>query len=189
MYGTNKLSCELLGRYYARHYKQLAAETMSDKVDFRCIRFPGLISAVTLPSGGTSDFVPEMVHAAAAGRSYACFVRPDTRIPFLAMPDAVDAMLRLASAPRERLIRMVYNVGAFNPSAGEGARQRVGSFSRGGHHHERGRQSQGIVDSWPEDVDDSSARRDWGFQPRYDLEKAFHEYLVPTIRRRYSNGA
>ena len=94
MYGCNKLYCEHLGRYYARHYKQLAAETLSGKVDFRCVRFPGLISAVTVPSGGTSDYAPEMLHAAAQGKPYACFVRPDTRIPFMAMPDGVEALLQ-----------------------------------------------------------------------------------------------
>ena len=116
MYGANKLYCEHLGRYYSRHYKQLAADTHSGKVDFRCIRFPGLISAETVPSGGTSDYAPEMIHAAAAGKPYDCFVRPDTRIPFMAMPDAVDAILRLMAAPREKLTRIVYNVGAFAPT-------------------------------------------------------------------------
>jgi nucleoside-diphosphate-sugar epimerase len=128
MYGCNKLYCEHLGRYYARHYKQLAAETLSGRVDFRCVRFPGLISAQTVPSGGTSDYAPEMLHAAAQGEAYACFVRSDTRIPFLAMPDAVEALLRLAAAPREVLSRSVYNVGAFNPSAGEIRARVVAAF-------------------------------------------------------------
>jgi len=101
MYGCNKLYCEQLGTYYARHYKQLAAEPASGKVDFRCVRFPGLISAMTVPSGGTSDYAPEMIHAAAKGEPYACFVRPDTRIPFMAMPDGVDALMALAAAPRD----------------------------------------------------------------------------------------
>ena len=78
----------MLGNYYARHYKQLAAEALSGKVDFRCVRFPGLISAMTMPSGGTSDYAPEMIHAAPAGSRYACFVRPDTQIPFMACPTA-----------------------------------------------------------------------------------------------------
>src|SRR4029450_3839828 len=64
MYGCNKLYCEQLGRYYALYYKQLAAERASGRVDFRCVRFPGLISATTLPSGGTSDYAPEIIHAA-----------------------------------------------------------------------------------------------------------------------------
>ena len=96
MYGCNKLYCEHLGRYYARYYKQLAAHAVG-RVDFRCVRFPGLISAITVPAGGTSDYAPEMIHAAARQEPYACFVRPDTRIPFMAMPDAVDALLTLAA--------------------------------------------------------------------------------------------
>src|SRR3954469_18564758 len=130
MYGCNKLYCEHLGRYYARHYKQLAADTLSGKVDFRCIRFPGLISAVTIPSGGTSDYAPEMLHAAAQGKPYECFVRPDTRIPFMAMPDAVEALLKLAAAPRDALTQPVYNIGAFNPSAEEVRRIVVAAFPR-----------------------------------------------------------
>src|SRR3954468_18290390 len=118
MYGCNKLYCEHLGRYYARYYKQLAADA-TPRVDFRCVRFPGLISAATVPAGGTSDYAPEMIHAAAAGNPYACFVRADTRIPFMAMPDAIEALRRLEAAPRGSLTRKVYNVGSFNPSAGE----------------------------------------------------------------------
>ncbi len=185
MYGCNKLYCEHLGRYYSQHYKQLAAENLAGKVDFRSVRFPGLISAATVPSGGTSDYAPEMLHAAAQREPYACFVRPDTRIPFMAMPDAVEALLRLAAAPKPALSRSVYNVGAFNPSAEE-IRARVTAAFPGAQitfaPHE---QRQRIVDSWPADVDDSAARRDWGFAPRYDEARAFSEYLVPTIRERY----
>jgi threonine 3-dehydrogenase len=188
MYGCNKLYCEQLGRYYARHYKQLAAETLSGKVDFRCIRFPGLISAATVPSGGTSDFAPEMVHAAARGQPYPCFVRPDTRIPFMAMPDSVEALLKLVAAPRARLTRTVYNIGAFNPSAEEIRQIVLKEFPRAEVTTTVDAKRQGIVDSWPEDVDDGAARRDWGFAPRYDLGRAFQEYLFPNIRQRYTQG-
>ncbi len=118
MYGCNKLYCEHLGRYYARHYRQLAAGEPSG-VDFRAVRLPGLISAFTEPSGGTSDYAPEMIHTAAQRRPYACFVREDTRIPFMAMPDAVTALLALLEAPAGSLTSPVYNVAAFSPSAGE----------------------------------------------------------------------
>jgi threonine 3-dehydrogenase len=185
MYGCNKLYCEHLGRYYARHYKQLAAETAAGRLDFRAVRFPGLISAVTVPSGGTSDYAPEMLHAAAQGEAYTCFVRPDTRIPFMAMPDGVEALLRLAAAPPESLTRTVYNVGAFNPSAAEIRARVVEAFAGAEVGFSPHLKRQQIVDSWPADVDDSRARRDWGFAPRYDEEKAFTEYLVPTIRERY----
>jgi len=185
MYGCNKLYCEHLGRYYARHYKQLAAEPLAGRVDFRSVRFPGLISAVTVPSGGTSDFAPEMLHAAAEGQPYACFVRPDTRIPFMTMPDGVEALLRLAAAPKGALTRTVYNVTAFNPSAEEIRRRVLEAFPKAEITFAPHEQRQRIVDSWPADVDDSAARRDWGFAPRYDEARAFSEYLVPTIRERY----
>src|SRR6476646_9308588 len=160
MYGCNKLYCELLGTYYARHYKQLAAESASGRVDFRSVRFPGLISAVTVPSGGTSDYAPEMIHAAAKGEPYACFVRPDTRIPFMAMPDGVDALLTLAAADRARLRRTAYNVTAFNPSAGEIRDLVLEAFPGADISFKVDAKRQAIVDSWPADVDDAAARAD-----------------------------
>ena len=185
MYGCNKLYCEHLGRYYARHYKQLAAETLSGKVDFRAIRFPGLISAVTVPSGGTSDFAPEMVHAAARGDAFACFVRPDTRIPFMVMPDAVDALVQLARADRSRLRQSVYNITAFNPSAEEIRSLVADGFPGAEIIFEPDLKRQAIVDSWPADVDDSAARADWGLAPRYDLQSGFADHLIPRIRDLY----
>ena len=185
MYGCNKLYCEQLGRYYARFYKQLAAEPQSGRIDFRSVRFPGLISALTVPSGGTSDYAPEMIHAAAQGEPYACFVRPDTRIPFMAMPDGVEALLTLAAAPRAALTRTAYNLSAFNPSAEEVRREVVRAFPSADITWHTDLKRQGIVDSWPEDVDDSAARRDWGFAPSYDFARAFRDYLIPTIGQRY----
>jgi nucleoside-diphosphate-sugar epimerase len=189
MYGCNKLYCEQLGRYYARHYRQLSADMTTRRVDFRSVRFPGLISAMTVPSGGTSDYAPEMIHAAARGESYACFVRPDTTIPFMAMPDAVDALLRLSSVPRDRLSRTAYNLRAFNPSAETIRNVVVKAFPAAAITYQVDPKRQAIVDSWPEDVDDSAARDDWGFKPRYDFDRAFGEYLIPTIRQRYQPPA
>ena len=95
------------------------ADSVRFSVDFRAIRFPGLISAFTLPTGGTSDYAPEMVHAAAQGVRYSCFVREDTRMPFMVMPDALNSLLALGQAPLERLSSHVYNVTSFSRSAGE----------------------------------------------------------------------
>jgi len=138
-----------------------------------------------VPSGGTSDYAPEMIHAAAEGKPYACFVREDTKIPFMAMPDGVDALLKLAAAPGGTLTRQVYNVGAFAPSAGEIRDLVVKSFPDAEVTFQPDLKRQGIVDSWPADVDDGAARSDWGFAPKYGLESAFSEYLIPTIRERY----
>lgn len=186
MYGCNKLYCEQLGDYYANHYKQLSADPLSGRVDFRAVRFPGLISAVTVPSGGTSDYAPEMIHAAAKGEPYECFVRPDTRIPFMAMPDGVEALLALAKAPRAAITQSAYNLGAFAPTADEVREEVLRAFPAASVTYKVDQKRQGIVDSWPEDVDDSAARRDWGFAPQFDFENAFRKYLIPAIRRRYS---
>jgi nucleoside-diphosphate-sugar epimerase len=188
MYGCTKLAGEHLGRYVARHYRQLAAQGPSG-VDFRAIRFPGLISAFTAPSGGTSDYAPEMIHAAAQGRPYRCFVREDTRIPFMAMPDAVQALLGLLQAPAERLTSAVYNVTGFSASAGDLAAAVRRAFPAAQIEFAPDPRRQAIVDSWPEDVDDARARLDWGFRAVHDLERTFAEYLAPNVRRRYAVAA
>jgi nucleoside-diphosphate-sugar epimerase len=185
MYGTNKLYCELLGVYYSEHYRQLDAEVPKGHVDFRGIRFPGLVSAVTVPTGGTSDYGPEILHMAAQGKPYACFVREDARIPFMAMPDGVDALLTLAAAPRASLKRRVYNIGAFAPSAGEIVEITRRSFPKADVTFTPDVKRQGIIDTWPADVDDSAARLDWGWRPAFGMERAFAEYLIPAITRRY----
>jgi nucleoside-diphosphate-sugar epimerase len=127
-----------------------------------------------------------MVHAAARGEPYACFVRPDTRIPFMAMPDGIDALLKLAAAPKAKLTRTAYNLSAFNPSAEQVRTEVMRAFPDAAITWENDVKRQGIVDSWPEDVDDGAARRDWGFAPAYDFERAFRDYLIPMIRKRYA---
>ncbi|MEM7674412.1 MAG: NAD-dependent epimerase/dehydratase family protein [Myxococcota bacterium] len=184
MYGCNKLYCEHLGRYYDRHYRQLAVEAERG-IDFRSIRFPGLISAFTVPHGGTSDYAPEMIHAAAQRQPYRCFVREDTRISFMAMPDAIDALIRLMDADRSQLTSHVYNITAFAPSALEFAELTRNAFESVDISFEPDPQRQAIVDSWPADLDDARARKDWDFAPRYDLACTFSEYLVPHIRALY----
>ncbi len=185
MYGVNKRAVEELGRYYAQHYRLLSADRMECTVDFRAIRFPGIISADTVPTGGTSDYGPEMLHNAAQGKAYECFVRADARIPFMTMPDAVRSIMELAGAPRESLRQLVYNVSAFAPSAEEIAAKVREFFPAATITYNPTPERQQIIDSWPEDCDDSAARRDWGWKPAHDFAKAFSEYLVPKIRSRY----
>lgn len=188
MYGCNKLACEHLGRYYAHYYRQLDVEPQKGRVDFRSLRFPGLISAFTVPSGGTSDYAPEMIHAAAKRAPYHCFVRPDARIPFMTMPDAVEAIFRLMDAPADRLTRQVYNLQAFNPSAEEIRDVVRKHFPSAEIDFRLEAQRMAIVDSWPAAVDDSAAREDWGFAPVHGLRAAFDEYLIPNIRAKYEQA-
>jgi nucleoside-diphosphate-sugar epimerase len=181
MYGCNKLYCELLGTYFTER----ASKNGEPGIDFRSIRFPGLISSDTLPTGGTSDYASEMIHAAAQSRPYACFVREDARLPFMTMPDAVDAMLRLAEADAADLSTRVYNIRAFSPSAGEIRDAVLEHFPQASIGFEPDPARQAIVDSWPGDVDDGLARSDWGLAPRHGLRAAMGEYLMPALCRRY----
>jgi nucleoside-diphosphate-sugar epimerase len=184
MYGCNKLYCEQLGIYFSKYYRQLAADRPV-MLDFRCLRFPGLISAFTVPSGGTSDYGPEMLHHAAQDKPYASFVREDVRIPFMAMPDAVKSLLQLTDAPKENLKHSVYNVTSFSLSAIEFRDWVLKFFPRAQISFTPDLKRQAIVDSWPADLDDSAAQRNWGWAPDYGVERSFAEYLVPNIRQRY----
>jgi nucleoside-diphosphate-sugar epimerase len=137
---------------------------------------------MTLPTGGTSDYAPEMLHAAAQGKPYEAFVREDTAIPFMVMPDAIKALLDLAEARRENLNQHVYNVTSFSRTAGEFAGMVTAAFPHAHITFKPSDARQGIVDSWPMDIDDSAARRDWGWQPDYDAERAFNDYLISHQR-------
>lgn len=184
IYGCNKLYCEMLGTYFSQHYQQLSAD-QPIMIDFRGVRFPGLISAFTIPTGGTSDYAPEMLHAAAQGAPYSCFVREDTRIPFMAMPDAAHSLILLSQGSRENLSRQVYNVTSFSLSAGEIRDLVIKAFPKAEITFEPDPKRQAIVDSWPADLDDSAARQDWSWAPQYELERAFQEYLIPNITKNY----
>lgn len=186
MYGCNKLYCEKLGMYYGKYFGQKHLDrNPPTMLDFRAIRFPGLISAFTLPSGGTSDYGPEILHAAAQGKPYSCFVREDTKISFMAMPDAIKSLLMLMDVPREKLSTHVYNIAAFAITAAEFRRRALKAFPKAQITFVSNPRRQGIVDSWPEDVDDSLARAEWNWKPEYDADRFFDDYFLPEIRKRY----
>ena len=184
MYGCSKLYCEKVGIYFSNHFHQLSEEDPV-RIDFRAIRFPGIVSAFTIPSGGTSDFGPEMIHAAAQGLPYECFVEADVRIPFMVMPDAVKSLIVLSETDQEKLSQRVYNVTSFNFSAGDFKKFAEKSFPNVEISYNPDRKRQAIVDSWPADVDDSAARQDWNWQPDYDAERACQDYLYENISRQY----
>ncbi|MDP7070628.1 MAG: NAD-dependent epimerase/dehydratase family protein [Phycisphaerales bacterium] len=186
MYGANKLYCEAMGRYYGRYYRSITRGDRRPPIDFRCLRLPGIISAETVPVGGTSDYVPEMIHAAAKGVPCVCFVREDTRLPWMMMPECVEAILKLAEAPV--LSRNVYNIAAFSATAGDFAKAVRQHFPNAELSFEPNEGRQALVDTWPGDVDCMRAREDWGFEPRWTLEEAMAEYIVPNIRARYGEA-
>jgi len=184
MYGINKLYIEQLGRYYTRFYKGEDAEPAA-KLDFRCLRFPGLISPDTVPSGGTSDYGPEMLHAAAQGEAYECFVSADTVLPFMVMSDAIRSLMMLSRARSEDMDNNIYNVTSFSVSA-EQIRQRVlEAFPEAKISFRQDERKQAIVNSWPGILDDSLARKEWNWKPEYDFESAFQHILLPKVKERY----
>ena len=176
LYGAQKLYVERLGA---------TVERLGDGLDFRAVRLPGLISADTLPQGGTSDWAPELIHAAARGEPYSCFVNPGARLPFCAMPDAVEGILRLAFRPKAFLTQSAYNLGGPSLSAAEIIARVARDFPDLEVRFELDRGRDRIVAGWPGAVDDTAARRDFGFAPEHDQETLFSRYLIPGIRRRY----
>jgi len=186
MYGNNKLYVENLGRYYSEYYKLLTSTPEDVRLDFRAVRYPGLLSADTMPTGGTSDYGSEMIHAGAAGRSYACFVPPTARLPFMTMPDAVRALIELYQAPQKSLTRRAYNVGSFSVTAQQIETKVRQAFPAIEVSYDPHPKRSAIVASWPGDIDDAAARRDWGWKPQYCFDSAFSEYLIPAIKKKYA---
>jgi nucleoside-diphosphate-sugar epimerase len=139
-------------------------------VDTRGLRFPGLISYVAPPGGGTTDYAVEIFHHALRYRRYTCFLRPNTRLDMMYMPDAIAAMMALMDADAGRLkYRNAYNVTAMNVTPTELAVEigkHVGEFAID---YEIDPVRQSIADSWPESLDARAASEDWGFAPRFDL--------------------
>jgi len=172
MYGINKLYCEGLGVYFSDYYKLLSEG--GSNIDFRCVRFPGLISTKTMPTGGTTDYAPEVLHAAMKKQDYECFVRRDSCLPFMAMEDGARALVELARAPKKKLKKRIYDIGSFSAKAGdfEKAAKKIYPEMRVSYKVDEARQR--IVDSWPSEVDDKEARKDWGWKPRFGF--------VDTIR-------
>ncbi len=168
IYGVTKVSGELLCRYYAERCG----------VDVRSLRYPGIISYTAPPGGGTTDYAVDIFHAALRERRFTCFLRADTRLPMMYMPDALRATLALMEAPADRLtVRTSYNVAAFSFTAGELAeaiRRRLPGFTCdfAPDYH------QAIADSWPERTDDAEARADWGWRPEWTLETMVDDMLA-----------
>jgi nucleoside-diphosphate-sugar epimerase len=174
MYGVTKLTGELLCDYYHQRFG----------VDTRGVRYPGLISHRTLPGGGTTDYAVHIFYAALKEGHYDCFLEADTRLDMMYMPDAVRAAIELMEADGGRLIhRNAYNVTAMSFAPADLANEiveHVAHFTIG---YSVDPVRQAIADSWPRHMDDSAARREWGWQPEFDLA-ATVEAMLAALRSR-----
>jgi nucleoside-diphosphate-sugar epimerase len=161
MYGITKVSGELLCDYYAHRHG----------VDTRGVRYPGLISHKTLPTGGTTDYAVHIFYAAIKDKRYDCFLKPGTRLDMMYMPDAIKAAIDLMEADQSKLVhRNGYNITAMSFAPEELAaaiRKRIPDFVM---RYDIDPVRQAIAESWPRHMDDSVARREWGWRPDYDLD-------------------
>lgn len=174
MYGVTKVAGELLCDYYFQRFG----------VDTRGLRFPGLISYLAPPGGGTTDYAVEIFYEALKHEHYTCFLAPHTRLDMMYMPDAVGAMIDLMTAPAEQFKhRNAFNITGMNLTPEELAaeiRKHLPNF-RIDYHVDPVRQK--IADSWPNSLDDSAAREEWGWKPRYDLAAMTRDMLDNLSRR------
>ena len=168
IYGITKLTGELLCDYYFNKYN----------IDVRGVRYPGLISYETLPGGGTTDYAVEIFYEALKSQNYNCFLKEDTYLDMMYMPDAVKAAMQLMEADSDNLVhRNGYNVSAMSFSPGELTREIKKWIPEFKISYEIDPIRQSIADSWPNSMDDTAAREEWGWQPEYDLAKMSKDML------------
>ncbi|VEE81280.1 L-threonine 3-dehydrogenase [Enterococcus hirae] len=169
MYGVTKVAGELLCDYYYTKYG----------VDTRGVRFPGLISYKTLPGGGTTDYAVDIYYSAIKEGKYTCFIDRGTAMDMMYMPDAIEAIIQLMNADPKNLVhRNVFNISAmsFEPEEIKASIKKVFPDFEMDYAVDPVRQS--IADSWPNSLDISCAQKEWGFQPRYDLDKMTQDMLT-----------
>ncbi len=168
VYGISKYAGEFWCNYFYHRFG----------VDVRSLRYPGLISYKSPPGGGTTDYAIEIFHEALEEKKYSCFLGPDTYLPMMYMPDAIRATIELMEAPAEKIsIRTSYNISSMSFSPKEIAAEiskHIPDFKMSYQPDYR----QAIADSWPQSIDDSVARRDWGWKEDFDLAGMTGDMLV-----------
>ncbi|MBD3168345.1 MAG: NAD-dependent epimerase/dehydratase family protein [candidate division Zixibacteria bacterium] len=177
MYGVTKVCGELICDYYVQKFG----------LDVRGLRYPGIISHMTLPGGGTTDYAVEIYYEAVDKGKYTCFVREDTRLPMMYMPDAIEGTIQLAEADFSKLIHHSdFNHAAMSFSAGELAesiKKVMPDFEVSYEPDYR----QDIADSWPNSIDDTPAREEWGWKPQWNLD-AMTEDMLKNLKIRKEKG-
>jgi nucleoside-diphosphate-sugar epimerase len=167
VYGISKYAGEFWCNYYHQRYG----------VDVRSLRYPGLISYKSAPGGGTTDYAVEIFHEALEQKQYNCFLKEDTYLPMMYMPDAIRATIELMEADADKIsVRTSYNLSGMSFAPKDIAaeiKKHIPGFVI--HYHPDYRQA--IADSWPQSIDDSVARKDWGWKEEYDLEKMTEDML------------
>jgi len=167
VYGISKYAGEFWCNYFHQRFG----------VDVRSLRYPGLISYKSAPGGGTTDYAVEIFHEALEENKYTCFLKEDTYLPMMYMPDAIRATIELMETPANRIdIRTSYNISGMSFSPAEIAAE-IKKYKPDFTISYEPDYRQKIADSWPQSIDDSKARNDWGWKPEYDLAKMTRDML------------
>jgi nucleoside-diphosphate-sugar epimerase len=178
MYGVTKVAGELLCEYYSLRHG----------LDVRSVRYPGLISSEARPGGGTTDYAVEIFYSALEKGSYTCFLRKDSTLPMMYMPDALRGAIQIMEVDRSRVrLHLGYNLSAMSFSPGQLAAE-IRKHIRGFKVRYSPDSRQRIADSWPKSIDDSAARDDWGWRPEYDLGRMVTDMLARLGDRQTAGG-
>lgn len=168
VYGISKVAAENWCLYYHNRYQ----------VDVRSLRYPGVIGYQSMPGGGTTDYAVEMYHKAIAGENYTCYLQKNTRLPMIYMEDALRATIELMEAPADQIsVRTSYNLAGISFTPAE-LFQKIQAFFPGFQCDFVPDFRQAIADSWPESIDDTSAQKDWGWKPKFDLMQITFEMIA-----------
>ncbi|MBD0332009.1 MAG: NAD-dependent epimerase/dehydratase family protein [Chitinophagaceae bacterium] len=178
VYGISKFAGEFWCNYFFNKYG----------VDIRSLRYPGLISYKSAPGGGTTDYAVEMFHEALEHKAFTCFLNPDTYLPMMYMPDAIRATIELMEAPKEKIsVRTSYNISAMSFSPKEIAAE-ITRYIPEFQIKYRPDYRQQIASTWPQSIDDSIARHDWGWDSEYDLKKMTEDMLENLKKEQLLNA-
>lgn len=177
MYGVTKVAGELLCDYYVQKYG----------LDIRGLRYPGIISSETLPGGGTTDYAVEIYYEAIKNKKYTCFVNESTKLPMMYMPDCIKATMDLAEADFDKLVHHSdFNVGSMSFTVAEQA-ESIKKFIPDFKVEYAPDYRQKIADSWPDGVDDTAAREEWGWNPSFDLDSMTKD-MLEKLKEKHDKG-
>lgn len=176
IYGVSKVHAELLGEYYHHRFG----------LDFRCLRFPGVISSDSEPGGGTTDYAVQIFHDAIQYGRYECYLKPSTLLPMIYIDDCLRSLIEIMESPQDKLRLRTYNVAAISFTPDElvtAIRKYIPNLEVAYKPDYR----QSIADSWPQMFEDSNARKDWGWKHEYDLDRLC-EVMIRNLQEQYNNS-